>query len=114
MEGLSRGARALFSPKRFEIATVLLALGPMTMAELRRATGLTWGDLDSNLRYLEREGLVRTRKVVTRGGPRTLVSLTREGEEAYRELAGYLEERLRRAGQGATRGGGPGPGGGGA
>jgi len=90
--GLSRGARTLFNAKRFAIATLLYARGrPLTMAELRAATGLSWGDLDHQVRIMAREGLARAWKDTTPDGPRTFVALTREGERAYEELAGYLE-----------------------
>ncbi|MEB3787881.1 MAG: MarR family winged helix-turn-helix transcriptional regulator [Desulfurococcales archaeon] len=85
-------ARILFSHKRFIIATVLYLAGPMTMARLREATGLSWGDLDSNIRYLERHGLVEVRRILTLRGPRVMVDLTGEGRRAYRLLARYLRE----------------------
>lgn len=90
MTELSEKARILFNPKRFEIATILFLRGKTTMAVLRRATGLSWGDLDSNLRYMETKGLVNLRKTLTRRGPRTIVELTSKGVKAYVELAHYL------------------------
>ncbi len=93
---LSREAQVLFSHKRFIIATILYLRGSLTMARLKEATGLTWGDLDSNLRYLNRHGLVRMEKKITRRGPRTLVSMTERGVEAYRELAAFLRSHINR------------------
>ena len=101
---LSQRARILFNPKRFEIATLLYTLGPMPLHRLREETGLSWGDLESNLRYMARHGLVELRRLPTPRGPRTIARLTVEGVEAYEELAGYLEETLRARRDPGTRG----------
>ena len=85
----------LFNAKRFTITTVLYVRGPQTMAQLRKATGLSWGDLDSNIRYLEKKGLVKSRKVITKNGPRTLVELTENGEKAYASLVSKLSQTIR-------------------
>ncbi len=86
--------RVLFNAKRFMIATILYVRGEMTMAELQRHTGLSWGDLDSNLRVLIRHGIVESRKIVTRRGPRTMVGLTRSGEALYEELTRILTDLI--------------------
>lgn len=83
----------LMNYKRFAIVTLLYALGPMTVSELKRALGFSWGDLDSKLRSLEERGCVSVKRVLTLLGPRTVVELTSEGARAYEELC----EKLRRA-----------------
>ncbi len=93
---LAREARILFNPKRFAIAVYLYARGPTTMAELRKVTGLTWGDLDSNIRYLEKHGLAWTRKDATPQGPRTFIGLTEKGVQAFNQLTQYLHQTLGR------------------
>jgi len=97
--GLSRRARVLFNAKRFAIATILYAGGRATMGALREATGLSWGDLDSNIRLMAKEGLIRVWKDTTPAGPRTFIELTSEGYAAYEELADYLERVLARRGR---------------
>ena len=92
--GLSRRASLLFNPKRFAIATILYIAGPLPLSKLREATGLSWGDLDSNLRRLAREGIVSLERRLTNDGFRTFAMLTIEGMAAYRELARYLENTL--------------------
>jgi DNA-binding MarR family transcriptional regulator len=87
-------AAALFTPKRFAIASLLYLRGYMTMARLKSLTGLSWGDLDSNIRFLSRKGLVVVKKVLTGEGFRTVVSLTSEGRRAYEELVDYLSSTL--------------------
>ena len=80
----------LMNYKRFMIMTLLYALGPRTVGELKRALGLSWGDIDSKLRSLEERGYVITRKILTLSGPRTLVELTEEGVREYERLSREL------------------------
>ncbi|ABL78353.1 transcriptional regulator [Thermofilum pendens] len=89
----------LMNYKRFAIVTLLYAVGPMTVGELKRALGFSWGDLDSKLRSLEERGYVSARKVLTLAGPRTLVELTEKGVRAYEELRARLRSALDAAGR---------------
>jgi DNA-binding MarR family transcriptional regulator len=91
---LSDSEAVLFHAKRFIIATILYMKGPQTLAQLRKATNLSWGDLDSNIKYLERKGLVESTKIISRKGPRTLVKLTDSGEEAYIKLVYKLSRTI--------------------
>ncbi len=86
--------RELMNPKRFLIATLLYALGPKTMGDLAKALNLTWGDLDSNVRRLREKGYVKTLKVPTLKGPRTVVALTEKGVEEYEKLVKQLRTLL--------------------
>ena len=87
--------RVLFNPKRFMIAVFLYLHGPTTMADLQRALGLSWGDLDSNIRRLREAGYVEVRKVPAADRPRTVVRLTAEGVRRLEELMVRLESLLR-------------------
>ncbi len=86
----------LMNPKRFSIVTYLYVFGPKTMAELVRALGLTWGDLDSNIRRLKEKGYVLTRRQLTLRGPRVFVELTEKGRRAYEDLAYKLNKITRK------------------
>jgi len=86
----------LLNPKRFAIMTLLYALGPMSLRELRRALGVTWGDLDSNVRRLAEKGYVKLWKGLG-SGPRVLevkIGLTELGEAEYEKLIAVLRELL--------------------
>jgi DNA-binding MarR family transcriptional regulator len=86
----------LLNPKRFMIVTLLYALGPMSLRELRRALGLTWGDLDSNVRRLAEKGYVKLWRGLG-SGPRVLevkIGLTELGEAEYEELVAKLRKLL--------------------
>ena len=86
----------LLNPKRFMIVTLLYALGPMSLRELRRALGLTWGDLDSNVRRLAEKGYVKLWRGLG-SGPRVLevkIGLTELGEAEYEKLVAKLRKLL--------------------
>jgi len=83
----------LFNPKRFAIAVLLYLHGPMTIAELKKALNLSWGDVDSNIRRLKSAGYVTTRRVFA-SRPQTLVILTRKGRSKLEELMDKLETML--------------------
>jgi len=86
----------LLNPKRFMIVTLLYALGPMSLRELRRALGLTWGDLDSNVRRLAEKGYVKLWRGLG-SGPRVLevkIGLTELGEAEYEKLVAELRKLL--------------------
>ena len=96
-ERLGKADLFLLNPKRFLIVSLLYALGPLTAGELRRALGLSWGDLDSKLRSLKERGYVKVKKVITLSGPRTLIELTEKGLEEYEKLAADLRRLLEAA-----------------
>jgi len=100
---LARSDPVLASPTRLAIMLLLAIRRKMYFSELQKALGLTPGNLGSHLRKLEEAGYVRTRKVLTRIRPLTLVVLLEEGEVALYRHLGLLREALRglRSEQGA-------------
>ncbi len=87
----------LMNPKRFLIATLLYMLGPRQMAFLQKALKLKWGDLYTHLNKLEKEGYIKTIKLITAKGPITLVKLTEKGTLSYEKLLnniGKIKEQL--------------------
>ncbi len=93
---LSKLDPTLMAPKRFVIMSILYVIKSATFSELLKATRLTPGDLDSNLRRLRREGYIRFRRVLTLRGPRVKVEITEEGVRKYEELTGYLTDLLKK------------------
>ncbi|MCE4610373.1 MAG: transcriptional regulator [Desulfurococcales archaeon] len=85
----------LARPKRLAIVAHLYHKGPTSMAELRRALGVTWGCLYSNLKALRKAGYVDTRITLTPWGPRTIVTLTPLGRRKLRETLEGLEKLLK-------------------
>lgn len=82
----------LLHRKRLMIMTILYVSGPKIESHLFEALGLSWGDLDSNLRRLREKAYIGSRKIFRLRGPRTVVFITAKGVEEY----GRLVENLRR------------------
>ena len=80
--------------KRFLIMTLLFIFREMTEGDLAKATGIEWGSLSTHLSRLERRGYVRRRKMITGRGIRTIVSITEEGYERYKEEVEKLRDIL--------------------
>lgn len=86
----------IISPKRLMLLTVLYVSGPKTEGELHRMLGISWGDLDSNIRRLMKKGYVEKRRKLTPMGPRTVIILTEDGVNAYRKQSTVLKNILMR------------------
>ncbi|MEM1508266.1 MAG: transcriptional regulator [Thermofilaceae archaeon] len=86
----------LLNPKRFAIVSLLYALGPLSLRELRRALEISWGDLDNNIRRLHERGYIRLWRGLG-SGPRILelkAELTELGIREYEKLAERLGKIL--------------------
>ena len=98
----------LMHPKRFLIVSLLYMLGPQAMSFIQKTLKIEWGPLYTHLRRLEEEGYIRSRKVITPWGPRTIIELTDKGSKAYHELVEKLNKiasasRRRKGSQGVER-----------
>ncbi len=81
----------IHQPVRLRIMTALYTLAPdqeMEFTALRDLLGLTDGNLSIHLRKLEEAGYIRAVKTFVQRKPRTYLSLTPEGRQAYE---GYLK-----------------------
>ena len=83
--------RTLHAPPRLAILTVLLNCTRADFTFLITATGLTKGNLASNLARLEAAGLVTAEKEVRAAGVRTTLRLTGKGREATEAHWAQLE-----------------------
>lgn len=70
---------------------------PWEFARLRKVTGATDGNLGSHLQTLEQAGYVVIEKDFVGRKPRTRVSLTKQGERAFRDHVDYLQDILEAA-----------------
>ena len=96
LNNIDERVRILFNLKRFMIATIIYIRGEITISELQKASKLTWGDLDSNLRIMNKHGLIQKSIIITRNGPRNIVKLTEEGVETYEKLAEIIKRLIDR------------------
>lgn len=89
--------RTLHAPPRLAILTVLLNCTRADFTFLVTATGLTKGNLASNLTRLEAAGLVIAEKETRGSGVRTTLRLTGKGRgatEAHWEQLGRIKQRV--------------------
>ena len=87
--------RLIHEPARLAIMTVLSSVRAADFVLLRRATGLTKGNLSSHLAKLERAGQVEIAKRFVDKRPTTTVELTPAGRERVADHWRRLD-RLRR------------------
>jgi DNA-binding transcriptional ArsR family regulator len=81
-EELSSLDKLIHEPARLAILTALSACKGADFLFLKRLTGLTKGNLSGHTSKLEEAGLVTVTKEFDGKTPRTLLSLTPEGEQA--------------------------------
>ena len=94
-EILKKLDKDILNPKKLMIIIVLYLVGPKTMSQLVKATGLSWGDLDTHLRKLRDRGIVELSKKITPQGVRTVVRLTPYGVKLFLETVTQLEHVLK-------------------
>ena len=75
--------RIIHEPARFKIMTYLYVVEEADFLFLERQTRLTRGNLSSHLSKLETAGYVEIKKEFVEKIPRTLLSLTKSGREAF-------------------------------
>jgi DNA-binding MarR family transcriptional regulator len=60
--------------------------------DLLNLTGTGKGSLSNHLEKLEASGYIRTKSVMTFGGPRIVAEITEKGLESYKDLLGSLKK----------------------
>jgi DNA-binding transcriptional ArsR family regulator len=80
--------RIIHEPARLAIMSLLYVVESADFLFIERQTGLTKGNLSSHLMKLEEAGYVVIKKEFVEKIPRTLVSLSHSGREAFKR---YVE-----------------------
>src|SRR5512145_65646 len=89
----------IHQPVRLRIMAVLVALEPTNEVDfiyLRDLLEVTDGNLGAHLRKLEEAGYILVNKVFVERKPRTFVSATPEGRNAFQEHVAALEAILKK------------------
>ena len=86
--------RVIHEPARYLIMAYLSVADSADFLFLIRQTGLTWGNLSSHLARLEAAGYVAIEKEFLGKKPHTMVSLTGEGRQAFKEYRRNMKDRL--------------------
>jgi DNA-binding MarR family transcriptional regulator len=84
-ESLAEIDQTIHAPTRLKILAVLRVVERADFTYILNRTGLTRGNLSANLRKLEEAGYVHIEKTFVERIPRTLISLTAEGQQAIQE-----------------------------
>ena len=77
--------RTIHAPARLMVMTYLYTVESADYIFLQNLTGLTWGNLSSHLTKLESEGYVAIQKEIIGKKPHSMVHLTDEGRQAFRD-----------------------------
>lgn len=89
-------------PVRLQIMASLMSLDPEETVDftyLKNLLNLTDGNLGAHLNKLEEAGYIRTKKTFVRKKPKTWISLTGKGRDAFAEHVAALEEIVKASGR---------------
>lgn len=82
------------APARLMVLTYLYVVDRADYVFLVHLTGLTWGNLSTHLRKLETAGYVRIEKEFRDKKPHSMIRLTREGRQAFRDYKRRVQRVL--------------------
>ena len=85
------------APARLGIMTLLLQWGKGSFPDLKRALGLTDGNLGAHIRVLEEAGYVSVDKRFEQRKPRTICHVTPAGRRAFGKYLTQLEQVIEMA-----------------
>ncbi len=85
-------------PIRTRMAAFLAGRGEATFNELKKAIGITDGNLDAHMKKLTGAGYVTARRETDEGRPQTFYTLTAEGTKAFHLYVKELQALLGLAG----------------
>jgi DNA-binding MarR family transcriptional regulator len=91
--------RVVHSPTRLKILLVLMSVVEADFTFISQAADLTRGNLSANLAKLEEAGYVKIEKKFIDRVPKTIVSITPEGQKAlaeYSSILGPILDELRK------------------
>lgn len=77
--------RLIHEPARLMIMAVLYVIESGDFTFLMSQTGLTWGNLSSHMSKLEEAGYIEVEKEFKGKRPNTMLRLTRQGRDAFRQ-----------------------------
>ena len=84
----------IHAPARLKVMTQLYVLDAADATFLVNRTGLTWGNLSTHVTKLEAGGYVKLQKGFRGKKPRTMISLTRKGRDAFRAYRASMQRLL--------------------
>ena len=94
IEPLAKIDPLVHAPARLIVMTYLYVVESIDFVYLRRVTGLSWGNLSTHLTKLEEGGYVMLEKTYLDKKPHTIIYLTEEGRQAFREYKQRMQDVL--------------------
>ncbi len=86
--------RIIHEPARFMILALLYVVEKADFVFLLKQTGLTWGNLSSHMSKLEEAGYITVEKKFVGRKPQTMLKLTEQGREAFRNYHQHMKQVL--------------------
>ena len=87
--------KIIHEPARLMIMSYLYVVEGADFIFLKNQTGMTWGNLSSHITKLEDAGYVNVKKEFVGKKTRTLLSLTDEGRNAFRDYRQKMDDFLK-------------------
>jgi len=95
LQPLAEIDRVVHEPARLMILACLTAVESADFLFVANQTGLTRGNLSSHMSRLEESGYVKVKKEFVDRIPRTLLSITKKGRDAFRAYKRNMMQVLR-------------------
>jgi DNA-binding MarR family transcriptional regulator len=84
----------IHAPSRLRVMTYLYVVDSIDFVYLKRVTGMSWGNLSTHLTKLEDGGYISLRKSFQDKKPNTMIQLTDEGRQAFRQYKDGMQQAL--------------------
>jgi DNA-binding MarR family transcriptional regulator len=84
----------IHAPSRLRVMTYLYVVDSIDFVYLKRMTGMSWGNLSTHLTKLEEGGYISIRKSFQDKKPKTMIQLTDEGRQAFRQYKDDMQQAL--------------------
>ncbi len=94
MHSLADIDQVIHAPARLMVLTYLYVVESADFVFLRQMTGMTWGNLSTHLSKLEEAGYVRIEKGFKGKKPHTMIRLTDQGRDAFRDYKKSMQHVL--------------------
>jgi len=86
--------QVIHASARLMVLTYLYVVESADFVFLKNMTGLTWGNLSTHLTKLEESGYIAIKKEFKGKKPHTIINLTEQGRNAFREYKKSIQQIL--------------------
>ena len=86
--------RLIHEPARFQVMALLYVIESADFTFIMNQLGLTWGNLSAHITKLEDGGYMAVEKGFKGKRPQTMLSLTKEGRQAFQTYRQTMQQML--------------------